>query len=261
MVSVKLDASWTKYFVSGMRTRSAYRLRPMIILAVIMAVTVSCAAQPKKEPDYDLARQRMIRTQLAARDISDKRVLQAFDRVERHLFVDDSLRRYAYTDQPLPIDENQTISQPYIVSLMTQLLEIQDNDRVLEIGTGSGYQAAILAELAASVFTIEILDSLGRKAERLLGDLGYENVTVRIGDGYLGWPEEAPFDAIIVTCAAPRIPDPLIDQLAEGGRLVIPVGSDWQELILLRKKDGQISREEIAPVRFVPMTGQNTREQ
>lgn len=202
----------------------------------------------------------MVTTQLEARDITDKRVLEAMNTVERHRFVEKDLQAYAYIDSPLPIGEEQTISQPYIVALMTQLLEIDENDRILEVGTGSGYQAAILAELADSVFTIEIIDKLGHAAKRLLEELGYSNVAVRIGDGYAGWPEEAPFDAIIVTCAPAKIPQPLIDQLAENARMVIPVGTDRQELMLLEKKNGSLVEKSIIPVRFVPMTG-NAAEQ
>ena len=202
----------------------------------------------------------MVTTQLEARDITDKRVLEAMRTVQRHRFVGKDLQAYAYIDSPLPIGEEQTISQPYIVALMTQLLEIDENDRILEVGTGSGYQAAILAELADSVFTIEIIDKLGHAAKKLLKELGYSNVAVRIGDGYLGWPEEAPFDAIIVTCAPAKIPQPLIDQLAESARMVIPVGTDRQELVLLEKKNGALVEKSIIPVRFVPMTG-NAAEQ
>lgn len=201
----------------------------------------------------------MVRSQLETRGIADKRVLLAFEKVERHLFVDSSLRAEAYNDYPLPIGEGQTISQPYIVALMTELLGLRQNDRVLEIGTGSGYQAAILAELVDTVYTIEIVEPLGRTAEKRLRELGYKNVHVRIGDGYRGWPEAAPFDGIVVTCAPEKIPQPLLDQLAEGGRMVIPVGEFWQELILVEKENGEIIRHNIAPVRFVPMTGESER--
>ncbi|MEE8576074.1 MAG: protein-L-isoaspartate(D-aspartate) O-methyltransferase, partial [candidate division Zixibacteria bacterium] len=198
----------------------------------------------------------MIETQLIARGISDKHLLKAFETVERHKFVPPELQPMAYYDYPLPIEADQTISQPYIVALMTELLQLKDGDRVLEIGTGSGYQSAILAELAEHVYTIEIIDTLANQSKKLLHELGYDNISVRSGDGFAGWPDEAPFDSVIVTCAPPEIPTPLIDQLAEGGRLIIPVGIDWQELILVEKTDGKLKRKEVIPVRFVPMTGE-----
>ncbi|MCK4632441.1 MAG: protein-L-isoaspartate(D-aspartate) O-methyltransferase, partial [candidate division Zixibacteria bacterium] len=196
-----------------------------------------------------------VTTQIEARGIRHKATLKALLEVERHKFVPDRYKRYAYTDQPLPIGENQTISQPYIVALMTELLQLDGGEKVLEIGTGSGYQAAILAELADQVFTIEIIELLAHRADSLLEALGYENITVRAGDGYIGWESEAPFDAIIVTAAPPRIPPPLLEQLAEGGRMVIPVGTNYQELLLVEKIDGKITKKSIIPVRFVPFTG------
>jgi protein-L-isoaspartate(D-aspartate) O-methyltransferase len=198
----------------------------------------------------------MVEGQLETRDISDPAVLDAFTIVPRHRFVPDSLRDWAYIDYPLPIGFEQTISQPYIVALMTQLVGSDSSSRVLEIGTGSGYQAAVLAEMVAEVYTIEIVEPLGKRAEALLDTLGYDNVFVRIGDGFKGWPEKAPFDGIVVTCAPPEIPQPLIDQLADNGRLVIPVGTAWQELLLVTKRNGKVIRESITPVRFVPMTGE-----
>ena len=199
------------------------------------------------------ARRDMIETQIKARGIKDERLLKAMFKVKRHLFVPARIQKLAYSDCPLPIGEKQTISQPYIVALMTELLSLDSDAKVLEIGTGSGYQAAILAELAKEVYTIEILEPLTRQAEKTLQDLGYENITVKCGDGYLGWVEYAPFDAIIVTCAPPSIPQVLIEQLAEGGRMVIPVGVHWQELKLLEKLNGRIKTTSIIPVRFVPM--------
>lgn len=195
----------------------------------------------------------MVDRQLRARGITDKKVLQAFVDVPRHRFVDSSQYDRAYEDYPLPIGKGQTISQPYIVALMTEVIRPDSSDRVLEIGTGSGYQAAILAELVDSVFTIEIVEMLGRRAESVLAALGYDNVFVKIGNGYLGWPEHAPFDKIIVTAAPPEVPQALVDQLAEGGRMVLPVGDFWQELILITRQNGKIKREKITDVRFVPM--------
>lgn len=214
----------------------------------------------EEEAWFIRARRDMVETQIRKRGIKDERLLKAMFEVERHKFVPREMQRFAYIDRPLPIREGQTISQPYIVAIMTELLKLDGDERVLEIGTGSGYQAAILAELVKKVYTIEILEPLAKKAEKLLNDLGYENITVKLGDGYLGWEEYAPFDAIIVTCAPPHIPQPLIDQLAEGGRMVIPVGVYRQELKLLEKLDGQIKTSSIIPVRFVPMTGEGVEE-
>lgn len=198
-------------------------------------------------------REEMVRSQIEARGIKDRQVLQAMRKVKRHQFVPRSYQRYAYEDAPLPIGEGQTISQPYIVALMTELLRLTGKERVLEIGTGSGYQAAILAELAVNVYTIEILPSLAKQAEELLSKLGYKNILVKCGDGYLGWEEYAPFDAIIVTCAPEEIPPVLVEQLADGGRMVIPVGSSYQELMLIEKENNQVKIKSIIPVRFVPM--------
>ena len=192
--------------------------------------------------------------------VKDNDVLQAMRRVPRHLFIPGEYSDLAYMNSPLLIGYNQTISQPYIVAYMTDLLDIQKNDRILEIGTGSGYQAAVLGELSNRVYTIEIVVPLGRKAEKLLQDLGYEQVHVRIGDGYGGWPEEAPFDKIIVTCAPDRIPQSLLDQLAPGGRMVIPVGGEREVQYLVevnKDKSGRIKTKEHYPVRFVPMTGKS----
>lgn len=198
-------------------------------------------------------RERMVQEQVEHRGITDMRVLDAMRKVKRHLFLPAGLRNAAYEDRPLPIGMGQTISQPYIVALMTELLRLKGSEKVLEIGTGSGYQAAILAELAKEVYTIDILEPLARNAEKLLKELGYTNIYVSHGDGFLGWPEFSPFDAIIVTCAPEEIPAPLIEQLAEGGRLVIPVGRLWQELKLVEKKNGKMITKNIIPVRFVPM--------
>jgi protein-L-isoaspartate(D-aspartate) O-methyltransferase len=207
---------------------------------------------------FTVARQRMVAEQLAGpgRDITNARVLAAMGKVPRHEFVPDRLRSQAYLDCPLPIGHDQTISQPFIVAFMTERLETRPTDKVLEIGTGSGYHAAVLAELTAKVYTIEIIDDLAKRAAADLKRLGYTNVCVRVGDGYKGWPEAAPFDAIIVTCAPESVPPPLIEQLKNGGRMIIPIGSGWdQELVLLRKEEGKLERRAVLPVRFVPMTG------
>ena len=199
-------------------------------------------------------RLRMVKTQIEARGVNNEKVLQAFINVERHRFVLPAYISSAYQDSPLPITEGQTISQPYIVAFMTEALELKPTDKVLEIGTGSGYQAAILAEICDSVFTIEIFESLGKKAKQLFIDLGYKNIFCKVGDGYKGWTEYAPFDAIIVTCSPTHIPQSLKNQLAEDGRMIIPVGKDpVQYLVLLEKKRGKIREETILPVRFVPM--------
>jgi len=203
--------------------------------------------------DFKILRHRMVEEQIEARGIKDSRVLELMRKMERHHFVSSSIAHMAYADMPLPIGEGQTISQPYIVALMTELAQIKETDRVLEIGTGSGYQTAILAELAKEVYTIEILPKLADRAKVRLESLGYKNIRVKCGDGYLGWPEFSPFDAIVVTAAPPVVPRALVEQLAEGGRLVIPVGRFYQELRLLTKTNGKVKHENIIPVSFVPM--------
>jgi len=190
------------------------------------------------------------------REISDDSVIKAMERVPRHLFVAEPFRAQSYADYPLPIGADQTISQPYIVALMTELLELKGGEKVLEIGTGSGYQAAVLAQVAGDVYTVEILEPLARQAQKLLADLGYKNVHTRISDGYQGWAEEAPFDGILVTAAPERVPQPLLDQLKVGGKMVIPVGSFFQDLLVLSKTPKGIEKKNIIPVRFVPMTGE-----
>jgi len=211
-----------------------------------------------EDPATAAARNRMVERDLKGRDINDPKVLEVMGRVPRHLFVDKSLQSQAYADHPLPIGEGQTISQPYIVALMTQILKIKPGEKVLEIGMGSGYQAAVLAELTDQVYTIEIRENLTRQATQRLKQLGYEKVQVKYGDGYFGWEEYAPFDAIIVTCAANHIPPPLIKQLKEGGRLIIPLGSTtyFQTLTLLTKKQGKTDIQHLSGVAFVPMTGE-----
>ncbi len=234
-------------------------IRILMVLILFLPV-LSCASQTDtaktQDAAYTAARKQMVQDQIRRRGIEDKRVLAAMEKVERHLFVPEKYRQYAYIDDPLPIEAGQTISQPFIVALMTELLMLEGDEKVLEIGTGSGYQAAILGELAKEVFSIEIIDTLGVSASKRLEQLGYENITVRIADGYRGWPGEAPFDAIIVTAAPPSIPKPLLDQLADGGRMVAPVGRMSQELILIERNDTTYTETTIAPVRFVPMTGE-----
>jgi protein-L-isoaspartate(D-aspartate) O-methyltransferase len=201
----------------------------------------------------------MVELQLkgAGRDITDPGVLKAMAEVPRHEFVPQPLREYAYSDSALPIGFGQTISQPYIVAFMTERLEPKPSDKVLEIGTGSGYQAAVLSKLVAEVYTIEIVEPLGERAKADLQRLGFANVRVRIGDGYRGWPEAAPFDAIILTSAVSEVPEPLIGQLKEGGRMIAPLGpSYYQDLYLLKKRGGKLERRAVLPVRFVPMTGE-----
>ncbi len=208
-------------------------------------------------PQFQEARRRMVDRQLRSRDITDPKVLEVMGRVPRHEFVPDELDHEAYDDHPLPIGHGQTISQPYIVALMTQLARPRPDARALDIGTGSGYQAAILAELCKEVYSIEIVEPLANEARKRLAQLGYKNVTVRAGDGYRGWPEYAPFDLIIVAAAPDHVPQPLVDQLAPGGRLVLPVGSYPQNLVVIeKKKDGEVERKSVAPVMFVPMTGE-----
>ena len=233
--------------------RTAGIVQSGIIVAGCLALAAPSAVQD--EAAFARARQEMVERQLKGRDITDARVLAAMSKVPRHRFVRPSWAGQAYNDHPLPIEEGQTISQPYIVALMTQLLELKGSERVLEVGTGSGYQAAVLAELVKQVYTIEILPGLAKSAAARLRALGYANVEVRAGDGYQGWPDQAPFDAIIVTAGASHIPPPLITQLKDGGRLVIPVdvAVGYQELLQCRKERGQLVKKIIAPVRFVPL--------
>lgn len=206
--------------------------------------------------DFIAARRRMVEEQLVARGLTNTHVLAAMSKVPRHELVPEAHRAHAYSDFPLPIGHDQTISQPFIVAFMTEQLTPKLTDKVLEIGTGSGYQAAILSGLVQTVHTIEIVEPLGRRAEADLKRLGYTNIFVRIGDGYQGWLDAAPFDSIIVTCAPDKVPQPLIDQLKDGGRMIIPIGPAWnQELYIFTKTAGKIQKKAILPLRFVPMTG------
>jgi protein-L-isoaspartate(D-aspartate) O-methyltransferase len=221
-------------------------------LPAVLLAGAHCQAQPV-EPEA--ARRQLVDT-LAREGITDERVLEAMRQVERHRFVPEAQRDRAYENRPLPIGYQQTISQPFIVAYMTQLLQLEPGAKVLEVGTGSGYQAAVLAVLVQDVYSIEIVPELGQRSTALLQELGYDNVHVRIGDGYQGWPEEAPFDAIMVTAAPGHIPQPLIDQLAVGGRLVVPVGEDFQRLTVIERTAEGVEERHDLPVRFVPMTGE-----
>ena len=242
-----------------------------LLLGTTVCLLTACGPRSgnadTRETDYETERRAMVR-EIAAdvrrtsnylgKNRLDDRVMDAMGRVERHRFVPESIRDMAYLNRPLPIGHDQTISQPYIVAIMTDLLGLDPGCRVLEVGTGSGYQAAVLAELCDEVFTIEIVAPLGQEADERLARLGYENVNVRIGDGYAGWPEEAPFDGIIVTAGASHVPDPLVEQLARGARIVIPVGDPYgrQDLVVVTKQqNGDTVTREILPVIFVPLTG------
>lgn len=248
-------------------------MKPMVIAAILSAgalllvvgnwLRMGSTATTSGGEQFAAGRKRMVRDQLQGgnRSLTNQRVLAALGKVPRHEFVPEDLRSRAYDNGPLPIGYDQTISQPFVVAFMTEKLEPKPTDRVLEIGTGSGYQAAVLAELVAEVYTIEIVEPLAQRAEADLKRLGYTNIHVRAGDGYQGWPEAAPFDAIIVTCAPERVPQPLIDQLKDGGRMIVPVGAGGsQELVMLHKRGGQLEKRAVLPVRFVPMTGEARRE-
>ena len=227
-------------------------------LALAACTTAPAPAPSAERPDA--GRERMVKEQIEGRGIKDPLTLAALRKVPRHLFVPDAATSEAYGDFPLPIGHGQTISQPYIVAFMTEALGLRGGEKVLEIGTGSAYQAAVLAEIAGKVYTIEIVPELAEQSRERLARLGYRNVEVRAGDGYLGWPEAAPFDAIVVTAAAPRIPEPLKQQLADGGRLVLPVGDEHQELIVVTRRGAAFDERRVLPVRFVPMTGAVRKE-
>ncbi len=234
-------------------------IRIAIALAIVLCAAPGWAdrggAGDDEPRNWKIMRDRMLERQIEARGIRNPRVLAAMRRVERHRFVPDSLANQAYEDHPLPIGEQQTISQPFIVAAMTEALDPQPGDRVLEVGTGSGYQAAVLAELVEQVFSIEIIETLARQAKKVLAENGYQNVQVIVGDGYAGLPEEAPFDGIIVTAAPGKVPPPLLEQLAIGAHLVIPVGEAWQELRVFTRTESGLESKTLMPVRFVPMTG------
>ncbi|MGD2028340.1 MAG: protein-L-isoaspartate(D-aspartate) O-methyltransferase [Desulfobacterales bacterium] len=228
---------------------------PFFILTLL---SVQLMAQPRLDsPKYQKARERMVSSQIRSRGISDEKVLNAMSQVLRHRFVPEELVSQAYADHPLPIGQGQTISQPYIVALMTEKLKVTGNDRILEIGTGSGYQAAILAKVAKEVFTIEIKEKLYKKTEKLLRSLGLSKIKTRHGDGYFGWPEAAPFDGIMITASIDHIPPPLLKQLKDGGRLILPLGNpfSYQHLSLVTKHNDQYTVKQITGVLFVPMTG------
>jgi len=206
-----------------------------------------------KKDDFDSQREKMVESQIEARGIREKKVLQALRKVPRHLFVPEEMRAYAYHDEPLPIGEGQTISQPYIVAYMTEVLELKEDEKVLEVGTGSGYQTAILAEMVREVYTIEIISSLSLRAQEVLKTLGYTTINFKIGDGTLGWKEFAPYDAILVTAAPSAVPKALGDQLKDSGRMIIPVGSEFQELVLVNREKKKFREKKLLPVRFVPL--------
>jgi protein-L-isoaspartate(D-aspartate) O-methyltransferase len=262
-MSAKPDATATTGREPQRRSPSRHTQACQALCAALVAAA-GAPAVAAAEADQASARARMVDEQLRtySRGVTSPSVLKAMATVPRHEFVPAALQPYAYDDRPLPIGHGQTISQPYVVAFMTEKLQPQASDRVLEIGTGSGYQAAILSGLVRDVYSIEIVAALATRAASDLARLGYRNVRLRHGDGYQGWPEAAPFDAIIVTCAPEHVPQPLVDQLRDGGRMVIPVGEPGdQTLFLLRKRGTMLQREAILPVRFVPMTGtaENTR--
>lgn len=235
-----------------------------LLLIILCLLLLGMSEYPSSEgnavqtDDMTIQRKRMVKEQIISRGVEDKRVLDAMSKIPRHLFVAGSLRNRAYGDHPLPIDEGQTISQPYVVAMMTEALDLKSTDRALEIGTGSGYQAAVLAEIVKEVYSIEIKEGLSKRAGELLNRLGYKNIKTKYADGYFGWEEYAPFDAIIITASANHIPPPLIKQLKDGGRLIIPLGSTlyYQVLTLAEKKGNDLDVRQMGGVAFVPMTGE-----
>ncbi len=240
-------------------------MKTVSIFLFVWVMVSTCCTTTKREKipmvsigndSYADIRKRMVEEQIANRGVKDSLVLKAMLHVPRHQFVPEELQSYAYADEPLSIGYDQTISQPYIVAYMTEALRLKGNEKVLEIGTGSGYQAAVLAEIVREVHTIEIIEALALQAEAVLKKEGYRNIHCRFGDGYGGWPEAAPFDAIMLTAAPTTVPQPLLDQLKEGGRMILPIGGWSQELILLIKQDGHLLKKSLLPVRFVPMTGE-----
>jgi protein-L-isoaspartate(D-aspartate) O-methyltransferase len=237
---------------AGRRRRA---LRPAVLLPVLLGCALGGPATAPEQPSVWTVKRDAMIEQLKRYGIKDRRVLDAMAAVRRHVFIPDAARGQSdpYGDHPCPIGYDQTISQPYIVAYMTECLALHPGERVLEIGTGSGYQAAVLAELGARVYSIEILAPLAEHARAALKAEGYDGVNVRTGDGYKGWPRYAPYDAIIVTCAPDAVPDALVEQLAEGGRMIVPVGEGVQRLVILRKREGRVRRQDDLPVRFVPM--------
>ena len=223
---------------------------------ILLIYCISLISSRSFQDQYAGLREKMVRDQIERRGVSNKETLKAMRAVPRHLFVPQQMQAYAYEDRPLSIGNSQTISQPYIVAFMTASIQPDPSYRVLEIGTGSGYQAAVLGEIVKEVYTIEIIAELSKQAQKRFTDQGYTNIITKIGDGYSGWPEKAPFDAIIVTAAPPEVPQPLIDQLKEGGKLIIPVGPRYQvqSLQLITKKNGKVKTQNLFPVRFVPFT-------
>ncbi len=237
---------------------SSNPIKKLHVLALPLLILLTLSILVYAQDTFSSARKRMIEQDIKGRGVKDAIVLEVMGAVPRHLFVDVSYRDRAYEDHPLPIGEGQTISQPYVVALMTEAARLRPTDRVLEIGTGSGYQAAVLAKIVKEVYTIEIRKPLVDKAKKTLADLGFRNVQVKFADGYFGWEEYAPFDAIIITAAANHIPPPLIKQLKEGGRLIVPLGSTvyFQTLTLATKRKGELEVEQLSPVAFVPMVGE-----
>jgi len=243
-------------YLTMSETGRANRRTQRVGVLPALAFCYLCSVPANAQDDVQAARRQQMVDVVRSRGVADLRVLAAMGQVPRHLFVPERVRPQAYGDFPLPIGSQQTISQPYIVALMTSLLDLRGGEKVLEIGTGSGYQAAVLSQIAGEVYTIEILGPLSDAAQKAIGALGYDNIHFRVGDGYAGWPEAAPFDGIVVTAAPEKVPQPLLDQLKVGGKLVIPLGSFFQDLLVLTKTATGIERKNVIPVRFVPMTGQ-----
>jgi protein-L-isoaspartate(D-aspartate) O-methyltransferase len=246
-----------------MQTHRVYQMICASLIVLCLGALSCARGQQEHTEDWQAERHAMVEMLVSRWNLADENVIRAMRETPRHLFVPEEVRPYAYVDTPLPIRHDQTISAPSIVALMTELLKPAEDHVILEVGTGSGYQAAVLAPLVKHVYTIEIVEPLAHSARSLLRELGYENVTVRAGDGYRGWAAHAPFDGIIVTCAPDRVPEPLVEQLKEGGRMVIPVGEQetGQELYVLTKEEGRIVQQSVLPVLFVPMTGEVQQQQ